>query len=205
MALLKWGDDGKLWGADPDFLWGAAGDMDAADVPAIWFHALVKVDLAAPAGTQRMWTGHETLSFEENGVVNDWAGGGRTLEVTGVASSTGPGADRVRLTLNALSDTYRDQWLEPVGARPVEIRLIASEDYGLSWTILPKAKRGVLSGPVYSDGVYQVDVVHPYEVREGHPPLVWSNENQQARHPGDTGLSFMRLMASGIEAKWPHL
>lgn len=204
MARLEWGADDKLWGAN-GLYWGEiTADTEEAESEALWFHALIRVDMSETE-ILRLWTGLEDLEFDEAGSTNTWLGAGQAIEIGNMSSHTIASDDKLILTFNALTEEYRNRWLVPVGPKPIEVRTIASDDYGISWTILPQVKKGLLSNPVYEDGVYRIQVVHPFEIRQSLKPLNWSHEDQQARHPGDRGLEYMRRIANGVEAKWPNL
>lgn len=205
MARLNWGDDGKLWGAE-GLYWGEiTADQDVTDVPPVWFHALVRIDhVTGPPS--RFWTGYGDLVFEEAGVTNTWTGGAGVLNVSAIKMSSVSSSDiGVSVSFSGLQEQFRSDWLIAVGARPVEVRLIASEDYGISWTLLPVMKKGLMDSPVYRDGIYTFNIVHPFEVRDKSLIVNWSHEDQNDRFAGDRGLEFMRHIAGGIDLRWPNL
>lgn len=204
MARLYWGSDGKLWGGE-ELFWGMT-DEEIDALPPVWFHVLIRTAFPAPDGVVRIWTGvgDLTLDVEDGDGEQTWTGGGGLLEVSPARVETGPSSDALTIQVNAIPDEERARWAVPVGGTPVSMRYIASEDHGVSWTLIPVVRAGVLSGPTIGGGVYSVDIVNEYALRERAHPLTWSDEDHRARYPGDSGLSGMRSLAGGVDLFWPN-
>lgn len=204
MARLYWGDDGKLWGGE-ELFWGAT-DEEIDALPPVWFHVLIKADTPS-VGVSRVWTGHANLMLDVNDGEGEqeWLGGGSVLSITPARVQAGPSVDGLTIQINSIPQEHQRDWVIPVGGSPCDIRYIASEDHGVSWTMIPLVRTGVLSGPSLSGGTYSVDVIDPYHNRSRAHPRTWSDEDHRGRHPGDAGLSGMRTLASGVDLKWPHL
>lgn len=207
MPRLKWGADNMFWG-DQALYWGAVGDEVPVGSQAFhepWVHWLVRVDLSSTE-IVRAWTGLGDVEItEEDGTTATWTGGGQAIAVGNLTSHTTPSSSRMEIQLNAIPDEYRGRWVAPVGNVFAEARTIVSENYGIAWRLLPQVKRGLFSNPRMRGGLYRFEIVHPFEVRQRIRPLTWSHEDQIARYPGDTGLAFMRQVASGVDATWPHV
>lgn len=207
MPRLKWGADDMFWG-DQALYWGATGDTVPVADQAFhdpWVHWLIKITLS-PTETVRAWTGRGMLEItEEDGSVNEWAGGGQAISVGNISSHTTPSSSRLEIQLNVIPDEYRGKFVTPVGPAAAEARTIVSTNYGIAWRVLPQVKRGLMNNPRMRGGTYRFEIVHPFEVRQRVRPLTWSHEDQIARYPGDTGMAFMRQLAGGVEATWPHI
>lgn len=202
MARLYWGADGKLWG-DEQLFWGAT-EEEVEDLPAVWFHALFSATLSG--GVARLWTGSDdlTVDIEDGDGPREYFGAGQCMDVSAVSAQVGPPNDSTRVTINSIPRAWRNRWVIPVNGSPAWVRFIASDDYGFSWSLLPIVREGLLSGPQMQEGVYSVDIVHEYDNRDRSHRLIWSDETQQARHPGDKGMAWMRSLAQGITLKFPH-
>ena len=95
-------------------------------------------------------------------------------------------------------------FMQDPGPLTVIIEWLVSLDQGLTWRKVPRKFVGRLSKPLIKDGIYTIEIeTYGGDVDRGRP-LKWSNEDQQARHPGDKGLEYVRQLSDGLrDQRWP--
>ena len=163
-----------------------------------------------------LFTIRGVLPVREGSPVNLWTGeadltiGGVTYTPTNIVESVTiaggqlPNSEtRITLRLFATTDELRTSFLQDPGPAQVVLRQVVSVDDGTTWTLVPRAFTGRVSGPELQGDRYSVDLVD----RLGDPlrprPRFWSDEDQQRRFTGDRGLQYMKRIATGVDVKWP--
>ena len=158
-------------------------------------HALLAI--AAAGGTLYRWTGAYDLGYGGNLYV-----GGRVYKVGSGGGSSLSQTNRLGFSI-AVREDERMMWLRDVGAPPVTVNYIASEDGGENWAEVSVIK-GRISNPVLTGLSYTFNVVGRTPLADQGRIRYWSHEEQQQDYPGDQGLAQMAtLAAEGVTVAWP--
>ena len=152
----------------------------------------------------RLWTGYGPLTFGNQ----TYQGAGAVLGVSEVETALGEPDKRVTLHLSGIPRPLRRTFLQDAGPKEVLIEWIFSLDRGKTWSKAPNttpfAFRGRLSTPSMTQGMLTVEVETMRGDVDRGRPLRWSHEDQQQRHPGDLGMTYMRALANeGVTTAWP--
>ena len=163
---------------------------------------------AADAPT-RFWSGEGPLEFAVDGTTRTWAGtlfGERaTVQATPMQAvrEGAPARLKVRIDVGSEADTLRHMILaEDPGPRPVRVRFLRRAPGAASWTLTSRQYYGRLSNGDFVNGSWQYELETYSGDADRQDPKQWSNEHQQARHPGDRGLEFTADLAQGREIRW---
>ena len=151
----------------------------------VWTAILVQIN-ANPI--ERYWTGDNDLIF-----------GGDTYSSTGKLLGVGQLEQRVDVPNNrlqlvfALTDTsVRAKFLVDRGPLDTIVTFIKSTDSGATWSRTGWAVTGKLSTPLISDQTAIIEIeTFKGDVDRGRV-IVWSDEEQQRRNPGDRGFAYLR-------------
>lgn len=142
----------------------------------------------------------EVDTFEWNG--KEYLGGGRVISFAPIPSSKHPTNKRLRMTLSKVPAEAQHLYAQDAGIVPFTIRVIVSRDGGNTYTELPAGLTGRLGAPVFRGAEVEI----PLESRDADiglaSPATWSDEGQQARHPGDKGFEYARSLAESFESAW---
>ena len=151
------------------------------------------------ADTQYLWTGDVELTIG----TQTWRPTNLVESVQMVGGQLADSETRISIVLFAPTETERLGFLVDPGPVSVTVRQVVSTDEGTTWTLVPRAFTGRLASAELRGARYHLELVD----RRGDPlrprPRYWSDEDQQRRHPGDTGLQYMKLIATGVEVRWP--
>ena len=95
-------------------------------------------------------------------------------------------------------------WRRDPGPLEALVRWVVKEPGTFEWTVV-HAVRGRFSGLRRApDGLFTVEVERLRGTLGDTVQTKWSNEDQEARYPGDRGLEYMTLLADeGITLAWP--
>ena len=195
MADLKWGSNQITWGS-LRAVWG--GDLPpfvAEDALAgFTFHAQY------PDGSViSCWTG-----------IGDLAVGGQTFpgigpDIVQISSTvaTGTSAGRMTISITDIDPAHRNEFLQDPGLVVVTVRLVYSDDGGVTWQNVARFFRGVISRPQLSGGIYTVEIsTYQDELDRGYE-LTWSDEEQQTAYSGDKGFEHLKTIDDGVDFRWP--
>ena len=158
------------------------------------------------SGALRLWSGLGTLTFNGNSYQGTQNASGALISVSPITDSIGAPNKRAEVSFYVDRSVLRDMLDIDIGPVRVAVDYIYSTTEGSGWQSLAGGFRGFLSRPRWESEmtIYVVELeTWGGDVDRGQP-LVWSDEHQQQRSPGDLGFSFMRgLEAEGLEIKWP--
>ena len=169
----------------------------------------------------------DTMKEEYKGITRFWSGPGlitiNGLEYLGVFTESGSIIEfeapeheltgvsaRSKGILIINSQEQREILLQDFGPIPFEVQLIYTNDRagwqdGSVWTLLPVKFRGRLSNPQINGNRYEVEIETQLGDLDRGETRFWSDADQQARYPGDLGLSQMTQLAStGVNTRWPY-
>lgn len=175
--------------------------------PEEWHHQAVVVTGPGdpPAWTRRLWTGPVPILI--GGRTYQPTGGpdGSLMGISGGDSVAGGAGSRTRVHIFVWPTSVLRDLSQDIGPARVDIHWIMSPDYGLSWRVL-RTFRGRLSDPVLdrTTGEYSFDLETYSGDRDRQRPLYWSDEQQEARHPGDRGMEHLSELAAGKRIDWPR-
>lgn len=151
---------------------------------------LVMID--HPSGVFRGWTGIGSLEYDNQ----IWTGVGRLGQITPVNSVSDISIQEVRFTLSGVDPDNLDVLNEAVRLRPAQAWLACLDDKGKivdePFQLLD-CEMDTQELNVEEGGTATIVII----ARSGFFSLersqneVWSNEDQQRRFPGDTGLSYL--------------
>ena len=163
------------------------------------YEYLLAVTGVFSTGTDYLWTGDAAANFDGNHYLAT-----RAIRNISVAGGDLEGTEsRLTIELWAGEDAIRNEWLADPGPGRIVVQQVVSTDDGMTWTLVPRAFSGRLTSPELIGDRYRIDVIDRYGDPLRPKPRYWSNEDQQARFPGDEGLKYMRAIESGVEVKWP--
>ena len=165
--------------------------------PAPLVHWLAEFPTSTPI--YRFWSGDEDLTL-----AGKTYQGRNFISLSGAEASLDAPNRRMTASFAVVTPELRQALMQDPGPLTVVIEWIHSTDHGQTWMRVPRKFVGRLSRPVIKDGVYTIEIeTYGGDVDRGRP-LKWWHEDQQARHPGDFGLSYMRQLSEGIaDARWP--
>ena len=178
---------------------------ERAQVPAgvtaeLWQHYLLTATYPGPAPEVfRLWTGLGPLTWAGE----QYEGLGELLSVGLMESSMGEAEQRLTISISGIRPDLRARMLDDPGPVRVEVQLLVSQDGGSTWTLIPRRFRGVLQNPSLVEEVYSFDVVPRIIDTDRGRVQYWSHEDQQSRHPGDTGFRDLRQITDGVDLRWP--
>ena len=167
---------------------------------------IADTDPAADKTTpRRWWTGSEDLVFEGHTWRGSAAadGSGALMEVGDISQTMDIAGQRtvVRLAMNG--ESIRHALSVDLGAVPLEIGTLYSEDEGRTWLRAPWLYSGRLSEMRIVDGVLEASLETFLGDLERSNPLWWSHATQIARAPGDNAFAQSSELAADYELRWP--
>ena len=198
MADLDYGLDELRWGSD-NLIWGTAPAAIVAGVEAI-AHWALEASYPEDGEDILVWTGVGTLT---KGGKNYVGIGPQFLTISETEASYQTQDGRVQVSFGTIDTDLITKFLKDPGAVSVKLNIVVSTDGGTTWTFLPRSVRGWLSSPSIKAGIYTFEIATDASDIDRGRPLMWSNENQQRRHPGDLGFSHLQALGSGVEIRWP--
>ena len=151
----------------------------------------------------RFWSGAEDLVFE-----GETYQGRNFISLSPAEASLDAPHRRMQASFAVADAELRANLMQDPGPLNVRLRWLVKQggdEHGSKpWRLVPRSFVGRLSRPVIRNGVYAIDIeTHGGDVDRGRP-LRWSHEDQQARHPGDMGMEYVRQLSEGItDARWP--
>ena len=160
----------------------------------------------------RFWSGEGDLEFDAGDGVKTWTGttfGDLALvqvaPVQDVRQGT-PSRTIVRILIGEDAETLRTL-ITRADPGPLAVKvhfLHRTAGSGNAWTRLARSRLGRLSGGKIQHGAYQFEIESYSGDVDRQRPEYWSNESQQAAHPGDRFFEFAADLAQGKDIRWPN-
>jgi len=149
------------------------------------------------------WTGIGDLVL--NGIT--YTGVGPEVVEIKVGKSSEKEDARMQVVLMGINSTpdLRMAFQEFRGRVIVTVRLVYSEDGGVTWLAVPRYFRGLYSQPeVRSNSVSFEVATYREELDRGYEQS-WNHGNQQADYPGDRCFEHLVPIAEGqtLKSRWP--
>ena len=163
------------------------------------YEYLFALDGLAGLSHRHIWTGDGDLML----LGELWTPTNIVESVSIAGGAFASAESRVTVVLFAVTDSLRTEFMEDHGSVRVLLRQVTSVNDGVTWTLVPRAFSGRVSEAVLVGDRYRIDLVDKYGDPVRPAPRYWSDADQQRRAPGDRGLRYMALIASGVTVIWP--
>lgn len=159
--------------------------------------ALVEFDRGSDPAI-RKWTGGYDLTY--GGETYD----GKVVFAVGDGGGSSLTGQQQRLGIRiGVTESERQTFLRDLGAPPVTVTLIVSDDGGATWTVVDTIK-GRVGAPTLRGRTYSFTVEPRTPVVDQGRVGRWSHEDRQRTHPGDQGMKQLaRLAESDVVIGWP--
>ena len=147
------------------------------------------------------WTGNGVLNYENA----RWTGTYSLILVSPAGSELDGPSNRLQVVLNPrITDEVLGLLRTDLGPLPVEVQRIVSEDYGRTWNRV-LLYRGKMSGQrfVSNNGTFTFDIETEDGDRDRLESSFYSDAEQRALYPTDSGFSFLEQLAQGVDLEWP--
>ena len=148
-----------------------------------------------------VWSGEGDLNYNEK----VYKGAGRFIELSQLDYQVDQPNNRLTATLVAGSEEVQQIFVSDDKIYLVEIQWIISIDGGVNFSPTGREYLGRTNGPTYSNGQYTIEIEPTLSDQFRQQPVYWSDEEQQAKYPGDLGLNFASDLIDGVKkGKWPR-
>ena len=153
----------------------------------------------------RVWSGIGDLTLGGKKYKGTEFDGGSLAGISPIDTSTSSPVSRASVRIAVPNTAVRAMLAYDVGPVNVVVKHILSSDGGRKWIQLPTGISGRLSRPSFDveGSIYSVEIETWSGDIDRGDPVLWSDEDQRARHPGDQGFEFARTYEDGIEVQWP--
>ena len=152
------------------------------------------VDLAG-----NLWTGIGDLTY--NGTT--YQGIGNVLNISAITNSAKQQSKRVKVSFDASETENRNDLLLLDASARIRVNDIFSDDNGATWQSTGLRFVGQVSNPnIDNNFVFSCEIETARGLERKGNPVIWSNQAQLKRHPGDECFKYLEKITTGIESRW---
>lgn len=161
--------------------------------------SIIHIDTSIVDLAGRLWTGIGDLEY--NG--HTWQGIGNVLNISAITNSAKQQSARVQVSFDASESENRNDLLLLDASTRIRVDDIYTDDNGMSWQSTGLRFAGQVSNPqIDNNFVFTCEIETARGLERKGKPIIWSNQAQQARHPGDECFKYLEKITTGVESRW---